>query len=183
MEMIDSLVVEQIKRFEVDFINSMTKVKILVNDQRIRLEDGTNLEPKLGALIELERWIADELVQSGLASPQDDVQLDRVAINRLRWLETSFSADSLRPLPPGFYPRARRLLLQAASKAELKNEIDSALKEVLNARIRKLLRFAIAPSLPQDARASLQPEEKLLYELIHGCVNSWKEGVLGAGWK
>lgn len=182
MEMVDSLVIEQIKRFEVDFLNSMAKVKILIDDQRIKMGDGTTLEPKLGSLIELERWIAEELAQSGIASLQDDVQLDRVSLNRLRWLETSISADNIRPLPQGFYPRARRLL-QITSKTELKNEIDSTLREVLNARVRKLLRLAVAPSLPQDANVSLQPEEKLLYELIHRCLNSWKEGVLGARWK
>lgn len=184
MEMVDSLVVEQIKRFEVDFLNSTTKVKILVDNQRIKRGDGTMLEPKLGSSIELERWIAEELAQSGVASLQDDVQIDRVSLNRIRWLETSISAEALRSLPQGFYPRARRILQTAkASNQDRQNEIDSVLREILNTRVRKLLRLAIAPSLPPDAHASMQPEERLLYEMIHGFLSSWKEGVLGAGWK
>jgi len=184
MEMVDSLVVEQIKRFEVDFLNSITKVKILADDQRIKAGDGTTLEPRLGSSIELERWIAEELARSGVASLQDDVQIDRVSLNRIRWLETSISADALRSLPQGFYPRARRILQAAkASDQDRQNEIDSAIREILNARVRKLLRLAIAPSLPQDAHASMQPEERLLYEMIHRCLSSWKEGILGAGWK
>jgi len=184
MEIVDSLVVEQLRRFEVDFLSSPTKVKILVDNQRIRAGDGTMLEPKLGTSIELERWIAEELTQSGVASLQDDVQIDRVSLNRIRWLETSISAEALRSLPQGFYPRARRILKAAKSSDQgRQNEIDGALREILNARVRKLLRLAIAPSLPQDAHASMQPEERLLYEMIHSCLSSWKEGVLGAGWK
>jgi len=159
-------------------------VKIQVNGQRIKIGNGAVLEPKLGSIVEVERWVAEELAQSGVGSMQDDVQLDRISLNRLRWLETSISADSLRPLPPSFYPRARRLIQTArASSPELLNDVDSTLREVLNARVRKLMRLAIAPSLPPDAHASLQPEEKLVYDIIHGCLNSWKEGVLGVGWK
>ncbi len=181
---INSIVVEQIKRFEVDFLNSMTKVKVLVGGHKIKTGEGSVIELEEGSTVEVERWIAEELVRSGIAVPRDEVQLDRIALNRLRWLETSVSSDYLRPVPQGFYPLARRLLKSAkATNPELANDVDSAIREIVNARIRKIVRLAIAPNIMTEVYASLQPEEQLLYNVIYGCLNAWKDGVLGAEWK
>jgi hypothetical protein len=180
METVNSLIVEQVKRFEVDFLYSMAKAKVLVGGQRIRGDDGSVLEPKPGSVVEVSRWVAEELIRGGIASLQEDVQVDRVYLNRLRWLETSISSEALRPLPRCFYPRVRRYLQTVkATSPELVNEIDGALREVFNARIRKLLRLAFAPSIPPDAHASMQPEERVLFDLIRSSLSSWKEGVLG----
>ncbi|MBO3802746.1 MAG: DNA replication complex GINS family protein [Candidatus Brockarchaeota archaeon] len=184
LELINSIVVDQIKRFEADFLNSPAKVKVLVGGHKIRTGEGNVIELEAGTTVELERWIAEELVKSGIAAPRDEDQLDRVALNRLRWLETSVSSDYPRPLPQGFYPLARRLLSGArAANQAIAGEVDSAVREIVNARVRKVLRFASAPNHVTDVYDSLQPEEQLLYNVVRNCLNAWKEGVLGAGWK
>ncbi|MGQ9513584.1 MAG: hypothetical protein ACUVTL_00795 [Thermoproteota archaeon] len=184
LDLINSIVVEQIRRLEVDFLNSMMKIKVLAGGQKIKTGDGTVIEPEAGSTIEVERWIAEELIQSGIAASREEIQLDRVALNRLRWLETSISSDSLKPVPKGFYPLVRRLLRSAKStNQDLANEIDSAVREIVNARIRKIMRFATAPNIMTDVYASLQPEEQFLYNAIYCCLNAWKEGVLSVEWK
>ena len=132
---------------------------------------------------ELPRWQAEALAEEGIAELAEetfDLELSKAASR-----ERIQGNDQISTMHPDFYLRMRRHLGSLLAKAEGNGtrmeeyrRVSVLAYDLLTIRTSKILRFAASSTAPQDLFTKITPEEKLLFDHIHGIVDAWRRSVL-----
>lgn len=180
---------DRMKLIEIDALLRPVKVMIL-KEYTITLP-GERLSVKKGDEIEVPRWMAEWLIERGVAKPKEEVDLN--FINGYHFKERrSSSSSQLAQLPPDFYVTVgeymRRLdeQIKAQPSHMLINDRDVSEKNVLELsqlRLNKIIRLAQTDA-GDEALTNMTPEEALLYSAIKETVESWRryvQSLVGGG--
>lgn len=141
-----------------------------------------------GVEVEVPRWVADMLIQMGLAREKVDDSLKLVDLTKISWREER--SELLQPLDAYFYPRLRRFLrrLQAFSLREPtpiilqeQQKAFSFARDIVNCRVRKMVQAALTEFPPKSVVECMSLEERELFKGLHTLINEWRSQVLGVG--
>lgn len=168
-----------------------------VTDEELRMSEAQAIAAKDHPLVQISeemalgpfergreyrmtRWIAEKLRNEGILEIKDPQPISNTEVSKILWREVRSSVAT--KLPERFYPRLRsylRILKNQVSKtgkpAAIKEEEQAGqnLRELINARLQKILRLTLAYTPPISALEGLSPEERELYEQVRESVESW----------
>jgi hypothetical protein len=166
---------------DIDFQNRNTKVIVIRESAEIGVGDGTLGPFKAGQEVDVPRWVAEELVRSGIARWRDEDRLDLATLSKIHWRETIPTARQIPAVGTDFYQKMRRLLVdlkaQSRSDPSKGRDFEKAVqltKDIVNCRIRKIVSLAAAPAQTEDVLTNLASEEKELYRALSGIIIDWR---------
>ena len=172
MEMTVQTIVDEfkqaLKRVEVEYRNSLDKVSMLKDVQKLSLPTGSIENIRAGSSLRVYHWIADKLVEKGLAKPEEDV-VDLKSILQLRWKEKN-NPTELQDLPRYFYLKIKEHVGKRDS------EVIPHLKDIYSLRLSKIMSLA-SKRVSKSAVENLTAEEKVLYECLLRIVDAWYEFI------
>lgn len=141
-----------------------------------------------GREFEVKWWIAEELVEAGIASFHEEELLNLTSLTKVHWRETIQTGRRISGLPEKFYPKLRRYLTQLKERGtgdtSQSDEYDQAVRlahDVVNCRLKKVVGLAASPTPTEMTLQGLSEEERALYDLLHGAVDEWKSSILRIG--
>ncbi len=150
------------------------RVRFTTDVQRLSF-GGRRLEGiRAGTVMEVPAWVADVLRESRVAEVLEELglqQLYQILVREKRGQEPV-------QLPEGFYPKAKRALMEATR--EERQRIENVLRDVVNLRLSKLLPAALKSADPEWIR-NLTPEERALLEDLRARVMEFYASVLEVG--
>jgi hypothetical protein len=174
-----------IRDADLDFENSLVRITANRACPEIKLA-GLSAGPfDEGNDYEVCFWVAQELVNLGIARFHAEEQLDVVKLGKIQWMERVQTARQISRLPEGFYPRLRRCI--AETRKEIANNpekmreferMDQLTKDIVNSRLKKIVTFATSPAQTENSMRNLTVEERLLYEQLYQVINKWKTQIL-----
>lgn len=166
---------------DIDFQNRNTKVIVVRDSVEIDVGDGALGPFKAGQEVDLPRWVAEELVKSGIVRWRDEDRLDLPTLSKMHWRETIPTARQIPAVGADFYQKMRRLLVdlktQSRSDPSKGRDFEKAVqltKDIVNCRIRKIVSLAAAPAQTDDVLANLAGEERELYRTLSGIIIDWR---------
>jgi len=170
-----------------DFSFENSPVRIIANRNcpEIKLA-GLSVGPfEEGNEYEVQFWLAKELEKAGIARFREEERLDATKIYKIQWTERVQTAGQISKLPEDFYPKLRRCL------TELKEEVGKSpekmreyekiwhlTRDIVNARLKKIVSIASAPTQTEQMLKNFTGEERLLYEQIHKFIHEWRTKIL-----
>jgi Spy/CpxP family protein refolding chaperone len=137
-------------------------------------------------VFEVRNWVADELLQSGVARLEDkDARLSLVEVQKTQIREIMQSSRRLSKLPEDFYPKLGKLIGELSREATVDRgkalELEKAKQlavDILTSRMNKILLLSSSQGQSELTLKSLSSEERKLYDRIYGIVSEWREKVL-----
>lgn len=136
---------------------------------------------RMGQEVEVPRWMAEELVKSGIAKWRDEDRLDLATLSKMHWRETIPAARQIPAVGEQFYQMLRALLvelkMQSRSDPAKGRDFEKALhlsRDIVNCRIRKIVSLAAAPAQTEDVLANLANEERSLYLALSRIISEWR---------
>ena len=181
----ETLSLEDVDR---EFENS--KVRVVVSRDSYELEFGSKkIGPfRNGEEIEVLEWIAEVLVDHGIARVRDQEKLDLTSLSKIHWKETIPTSRQLPALDPNFYCELRRLIKRLsrgsrtdASKLKDYEKAVSLARDIVNCRLRKIASLAASPAISGDVIQGMAKEEKVLYSTISSIMADWNQRLLNVG--
>ncbi|PUA31190.1 MAG: hypothetical protein B9J98_07265 [Candidatus Terraquivivens tikiterensis] len=167
-----------LREVEVEYMNSYCKVVLLRDVPRLEVMGTTIENLKQGNVLQLRKWVADKLVEMGVARFLE-LSVDTNYLSQLLWRERNNTAD-LQEVPKYFYMETRRLIEEASRVSkERAEEIRRRLMDIASLRLLKLLSYAAKRVRPATA-SRMTPEESLLFEQVIRLVNEWLSYVCPA---
>jgi len=180
---------DDIKRLDIKFDHRIVGLiavkaipKLVVGDIELGPIDS-------GASFEIQRWIADEFIRSGVARLADatsEMSLTKVQEHYIK--ETMQPSRRLSTLPEDFYPKLRRLLnelsktrLSDPDKTDEFRKMTQLSTDILTVRLNKILLLSSAHGQNEDVLKNLTPDEKLMYATLHKAVENWRRKVFEYG--
>lgn len=179
-------VLDSIKDREFAYLLSGTRLKILQNTGKqdvgsIHLENMNQ-----GDVVEVPRWIAEILIEIGVAESQEESFASEVfkAVNR----EKMAGDNQIATLRPDFYLKIRRHLASSSSTGKLGAMRPTDLAELertrtliydlVALRLRKILSVSFALSPPTDIKEKLTPEEYQIFDTVYELLQSWRRAIM-----
>lgn len=140
-----------------------------------------------GKEYEVKFWIAEELEKTGIATFNEESQLDSVKLYKLHWKESVQPTSQIAPLTEDFYPKLRRYLVSlkrdCIKKPEKMKEYEKATRishDIINCRMKKIVSLSSAPAQTNQILNNLTNEERTLYECLYSIISSWRSEILKA---
>jgi hypothetical protein len=174
-------VLDSIKDREFAYLLSGTRLKILQNTTKqdvgsIHLENMNQ-----GDVVEVPRWIAEILIEMGVAESQEESFASEVfkAVNR----EKMAGDNQIATLRTDFYLKIRRHLASSSSTvkptdlAELERT-RTLIYDLVALRLRKILSVSFALSPPTDIKEKLTPEEYQIFDTVYELLQSWRRAIM-----
>jgi len=174
-----------IRDADLDFENSLVRITANRTCPEIKLA-GLSVGPfDEGSDYEVCYWVAQELVNSGVARFHAEDQLDVGKLGKIQWMERVQTAGQMSKLPEGFYPRLRRCIAEARKgmvnnpeKMREFERMDQLTKDIVNSRLKKIVTFATSPAQTESSMRNLTVEERLLYEQLYQVISKWKTQIM-----
>ena len=168
------------------FSNSKVRVHAECDFQAIELP-GLKIGPfSRGKRYTLPLWVAEELARKGIVRLVEEASLRPEELMTIHHREASLSKGLSPDVPDDFYPRLRRLLARAREEAERDpgklqelNRLLNMARDVVNARLKKIVSLASSVARSPLTRKDLTPEEEAIFELVGDISDAWREEVLG----
>jgi len=171
-----------------EFENSRVKVVITRDSNEFDVGDRKIGPFKSGDEVELLEWIAEVLVDEGVAKFRDQDMLDLASLSKTHWKETIPTSRQLPPLNPYFYCELRRLIgrLRKESRTDPSRTKDyekvlSLSRDIIDCRLRKIASLAASPTIPGDLIKGMAKEERMLYLTISAIMSDWNKRLLSVG--
>lgn len=152
-----------LRQLEVEYENSEAKVTLTRDLQRLVLPGQVLENLRKGAPLQVLRWAARRLVESGVAEPGERVT-EQKALLQLEWKEKN-NPGELQPAPQYFYLRAREELEEGQA---LRHRVE----DIISLRLHKILSLAakrVEPSIVEN----LTKEEEVLFSAVKSIVDEW----------
>lgn len=137
-----------------------------------------------GEVVDLPRWVSDELVAKGLAEPAE-TPFENEMFSALS-KEKMMGPLQLSGLAPDFYVRMRRRLanLNAAvaegkSRREEFERLRAVCYDLVGIRLSKLLSLSSSSTPASSLAGRLTPEENSFFGISQALSKEWKAGLLG----
>ena len=178
-----------INDLDFDFKNTSTKIVILKNLKPLKIGSITIGPLKKGIDIEIQNWIASELIKSGYARYHDEYAMNSISLNKIHWRETRLQTGrQISSLPEYFYPKLRRYLNslkeKAVSDASFAVEYDHSIRlahDIVNCRLKKIVYLAATSLQTENILRNLAMEERILYSDIHTKISKWNTDIFEVG--
>jgi DNA replication factor GINS len=177
-------VLDSVKDREFAYLLAGTRLKILQNT--VKQDIGSiHLESlNQGDVVDVPRWIAEILIEIGVAESQEESFASEVfkAVNR----EKMAGDNQIATLRSDFYLRIRRHLVSSTGKLGAMKPTDLAelertrtlIYDLVALRLRKILSISFALSPPTDIKEKLTPEEYQIFDTVYGLLQSWRRAIL-----
>ncbi|RLG54240.1 MAG: hypothetical protein DRN99_05425 [Thermoproteota archaeon] len=114
-----------------------------------------------GEVSKLPIWLASVLIKHGAAKLAEAEELDLP-----EKLELERVQDTLQPLPEDFYSQLKLSSSALAGRERL------YLEDLVRARLRKVFRMALSPSISESEERKLTPEERVVLKLARLLVDT-----------
>lgn len=173
MELLEWIIRSELKRIRLSYDFEETLIIPQVDSRNIKLPGLEDIVVEKGKAIRVYRGIAGQLVDSGLAKISEE-PLTLKDITAMRWLESS--EEGLIKLPDHFYIRAVELM--RSDKSSKSPETQNDLQEIVDIRLRKILKLVFLKEAPASLLEKLQPEEIFLHSLLREALNTWCRKVV-----
>ena len=177
---------EIIAERERDYILGKTKVKMKSSLENIEVGDYSISSLQEGQVVEVPRWMGEELVFLKLAEFQEEPFEAEVykALSR----EKMMGPLQLSPLSIEFYMRMRRKLsvledevARGTAKKEDLDRLRSSCYDLVGMRLGKMLSLSSSSAPAGTLSDKLTPEESAFFSLSQSMSKEWKDALLGAG--
>jgi len=172
---------------DLDFSFEHSPAKIIANRNypEIKLA-GLNVGSlEEGNEYEVPYWIAKELEKTGVARFREEERLDTTKLYKIHWTERVQTTGQISKLPENLYPKLRRYLIElkeeVAKSPEKMREYDKTIhltRDIANARLKKIVSLASAPSQTEQALKNFTDEERFLYEQLYRLIHEWRTKIL-----
>lgn len=173
IELLEWVISSELKRTKLEYELEETVAIPQVDSRSLKLPGLGEIPIERGRAIRVSRGIASQLADSGLVRlGEEPLTLKDVAA--MRWLEAS--EEGLIKLPDYFYIKAAKLV--QTHKDDKKTMIQNDLQEIIDIRVRKMIKLVFLKEPPTSILERLQPEEKLLYNLLREALNGWRRGLM-----
>lgn len=182
LSIIDELIRRGLERIEIERLLSPMKVNPRQDvSTQSSLLDRISLKKSMPT--EVPAYVAQILFEEGLADPME-VFLDLKSLARMG-SEERYNEYRLTTLVPSFYFQLKRMLSSYRSQADDRkaSQAESLATEILDLRLKKMLRFCLLSSTPPEIKRSMTAEEIHLLELLRHILSCWKKQVMGLGGK
>ena len=172
---------------DLDFSFEHSPIKIIANRNcpEIKLAGLDVGSFEEGNEYEVQYWIAKELEKAGVARFREEERLDATKLYKIHWTERVQTAGQISKLPENFYPKLRRYLMElkeeVAKAPEKMREHDKTMhltRDIANARLKKIVSLASAPSQTEQALKNFTDEERFLYEQLYRLIHEWRKKIL-----
>lgn len=174
-----------INDIEFEFDNRTVRIIILQELPQIEVL-GKKLGPfKNGDETDVPRWVAAEMVDSGVAKYREKEGLTLQDLSKVHWKEALPSSRQIPQLDQDFYCSLKHLIssLKEEGKKDIEKlkEYEKALSisnDIINCRLRKLVTYAASAYQSSDLFKNLTPEEKALLEDLTDLITVWREKII-----
>jgi len=163
----------ELKRIRLKYELEDTLVIPQVDSKSIRLPGLGEVVMEKGKALRVYRGVANYLVDSGWVKMGEE-HLALKDLVSMRWLESS--EEALIKLPDFFYLKATRLMEDTKGAKSI--EIQNDLQEIIDMRLRKLIKLVFLKDVPASVIERLQPEELLLYDFLKEILNTWQRELM-----
>ena len=178
-------ILANIEDLDFRFENSCTKIIANKNYPKIQLT-GLNVGPfEEGNEYEVYYWIADKLVEVGIAHFREDSQFGASELYKVQWKERVQTAGQMSELPEEFYPKLRRYLADMrkdfAKQPEKIHEHDKAMQlawDIVNSRLKKTIALSSVSAQNDQMLKKMTTEERLIYEQLGNIIAKWRKRIL-----
>jgi hypothetical protein len=175
----------KIKDLDYRFENSLVKIIADRNYPEIKLA-GLSIGPfEEGNEYEVYYWVAQELVESGIAHFREDDCLDATKLYKVQWKERVQIAGQISELPEDFYPKLRRYLAnikkEITVQPEKVQEYEKARHlalDIVNSRLKKIVALSAGPTQTDQVLKKCTSEERLIYEQLGKIITEWRTQIL-----
>jgi hypothetical protein len=171
-ELLNWILKRELKRIRLRYEFEETLVIPQVDSKSIRLPGLGEVVMEKGKAIRVYRGVANQLANSGWAKMSEE-HLTAKDVTSMRWLESS--EEGLIKLPDFFYLKAVKLMENKGAK---NIGIQNDLQEIIDIRLRKLIKLVFLKETPTSILERLQPEELLLYNLLKETLNMWQRELM-----
>ncbi len=170
---------------ETDFLLSRTRVTMRSSLENIEAGEFKIQNLREGQIVELPRWVAEELVQLNLAESGDEPFETEVyrALSR----EKMMGPFQLSALSADFYMRMRRRLAYLSAgvkdgkvRKEDHDKVRSSCYDLIGMRLGKLLSLS-STSSNSNFVDKLTPEEKVFFSRSQGFSKDWRDAIFLEG--
>lgn len=175
----------RIRNLDFGFENSPVLVLANRNCPEIELPGLTVGPFEEGNEYEVQYWIAQQLVKSGIVRLRREEMLDASKLYKIQWKERVQRARQVSELPEEFYPKLRRYLAELREeitrnpeKMQEYEKVRQVTKDLLNSRLKKIVSLASAPAQTRQVIKNFTSEERFLYEEIFKLIIEWKTHIL-----
>lgn len=173
MELLEWIIGSELKRIRLSYDFEETLIIPQADSRSIKLPGLEDIIIEKGRAVRVYRGIAGQLADSGLAKISEE-PLTLKDVTAMRWLESS--EEGLIKLPDHFYVRAVELM--HTDKGSKSPEIQNDLQEILDIRLRKIIKLVFLKEAPASLLEKLQPEEVFLYNFLREALNTWRRKVV-----
>ncbi|MEM3713229.1 MAG: hypothetical protein QXR97_06815 [Thermoproteota archaeon] len=172
-ELINWILKREFRRIRLKYEFEETTVTPQVDSKSIKLPGLGEVVMEKGKVIRIYRGVANQLADSGWVKIGEE-RLTSKDVVSMRWLESS--EEGFIKLPDFFYLKAIKLMKDEKGGKSI--EIQNDLQEIVDIRLRKLLKLVFLKDVPMSIMERLQPEEVLLYNLLKETVNAWQRELM-----
>ncbi|MCX8182851.1 MAG: DNA replication complex GINS family protein [Crenarchaeota archaeon] len=173
IELLEWIISSELNRIKLEYELEETVAIPQVDSRSLKLPGLGEIPIERGRAIRISRGIASQLADSGLVRlGEEPLTLKDVAA--MRWLEAA--EESLIKLPDYFYIKAAKLV--QTYKDDKKTMIQNDLQEIIDIRVRKMIKLVFLKEPPTSILEKFQPEERFLYNLLREALNGWRRGVM-----
>ena len=182
LSIMDDLVRRGLDRIETDQMISQVKVNPK-EDFSFASSLVGQISLKKSNVAEVPLYVARQLFAEGAAEPLEGF-LDRKKLARIN-SEERYKEYRLTDLPPSFYFHLKYLVSSFKSQADERkaSEMESLAAEIVDLRLKKILRYCLLPSASPELGKSMTTEETHLFNLLSHMINCWKKEVMDLGGK
>ncbi len=175
----------KIKNLDFCFENSLVKIVAHRNYPKIQLAGLSTGPFEEGNEYEVHYWIAQELVEAGIAHFREDDCLDVTKLYKIQWKERVQVAGQISELEENFYPKLRRYLANIkkgiAKHPERVQEYEKAKQsawDIVNSRLKKIVALSSGPPQTDQILKKFTSEERFIYTQLSKIINEWKAQIL-----
>ena len=168
---------------EREFLLAPVRVSMKTSTEEIEVGDLLLKKANEGERLELPRWVAEELVELGLAEVQEEAF--EVEIFKALTREKILASPQLSPLEPNFYIRMRRRLAAVrlgVERGKYRREDYEKLRttsyDLIGRRLSKLLSMSSSANV-KTIEDRITPEEKAFFTMSSSISAAWKNALLG----
>lgn len=175
---------QMLERREREYLLGTTKAKMRSSIENLEVGDFHIEKLSEGDMVELPRWVADELVARGMADSAETPFESEVFSTLSK--EKMMGPLQLSGLDPDFYVRMRRRLAALSAgiaDGKVRREDFERLRgvsyDLVGIRLSKLLSLSSSTTPSSTLADRLTPEERSFFEISRSLSREWKTSLLG----
>ncbi len=177
---------QMLERREREYMLGTTSARMRSSVENLDVGDFHIDQLAEGELVDLPRWVADELIAQGMAVSSETPFENEIfsALSK----EKMMGPLQLSALPLDFYVRMKRRLaalgtavVEGKTRKEELERFRAVCYDLVGIRLSKLLSLSSSSTPASSLAEKLTPEEASFFALSQSLSKEWKAGLLGGG--